>query len=91
MSRPELTGVLLEVRALDVLLVGEELVVHLPELALGLRGERRLGRQRRVGVEGQRVVAEVNGHLVAVVLQDLSSVGTTRLQNGHWKSENATM
>ena len=89
----ELPRVLLEVRALDVLLVGEELVVHLPELPLLLRGERRLGRERRVGVEGERVVRGSTSRTCAgysfSILVDAS--GSTRLQNGHWKSEKATM
>jgi len=37
------------------LLVGKQLVVHLPEFALLVRSHRRLRRQRRVGVERQRV------------------------------------
>ena len=67
----ELPRVLLEVGALDVLLVGEQLVVHLPELALRLGRQRGLGGQRRVGVERQRVVAEEEPDLVRVLLLDL--------------------
>ena len=88
----ELLRVLLEVGALEVLLVGEQLVVHLPELPLRLGRDRRLGRQRRVRVERQRVVAEDDPDLLAVLLLDLRPAsGRTRLQNGHWKSENATI
>ncbi len=68
---PDLLRVLVEIGPLQVLLVGEHLVVHLPELPLRLGGDRRLGGQRRVGVERQGVVAEVDPHLAVVVLHDL--------------------
>ena len=51
MLRPELLGVLLERRPIERLLVGEQLVVHLPELALLVGGQRRLGGQVRLVVE----------------------------------------
>ena len=50
----DLARVLLQGRALERGLVGEQLLVHLPELALRLGRQRRLGRQVRVVVERQR-------------------------------------
>jgi hypothetical protein len=57
--------------ALELLLVGEHLVVHLPELALGARGHTGLRRQLRLVVEGQRVVTELDADLLSVRLLDL--------------------
>ena len=69
--QPEVLGVGLEVLTGQGALVLEELVVHLPELALGAGGQGGLGGGHGVLVEGQRVVAEGDGHLVAIGVQDL--------------------
>ncbi len=68
---PNLLGVLLEACPVQRLLVGEHLVVHLPELPLRLGGDGGLGGQRRVVVERQRVVTEEEPDLLGVVLHDL--------------------
>jgi len=60
----QLLRVLLEALALERLLVGEELVVHLPELPLLAGGQGGLGGERRVLVEGQRVVLEDEAHVL---------------------------
>ena len=70
----ELLGVAVEVVALDLLLVGEHLVVHRPEGARALLLERlaaRLRRERRVRVHRQRKVVPDELDLVAVVLHHL--------------------
>ncbi len=72
---PDLLRVLVEIGPLQVVLVGEHLVVHLPELPLRLGGDGRLGGQRRLGVERQRVMAEVEPHLAVVVLHHLVDGG----------------
>ena len=59
-------GVLVEGGAIQVGLVGKQGVVHLPELALGGCGQSRLGSQRSLVVEGQRVLAEVDANLIGV-------------------------
>src|SRR4029079_2541797 len=53
----QLTGVLLVGLAVHVLLIREDLVVHLPELPLLAGGSRRDGGRHRVRVEGQRQIA----------------------------------
>jgi hypothetical protein len=53
------------------LLVREQLVVHLPELALLVGGQRRLGRQVGLVVERQRQLLERNLHLALVLILDL--------------------
>ena len=51
-----------------------------------------LGGGLRVGVERQRLVAEHDAHVLAVGLLDLlERRASTRLQNGHWKSDHSTM
>src|SRR5690606_37565263 len=67
----DLLGPLLVVLTGELPLVGEELVVHLPELALLVGRHRRLGRGLGVAVEAQRQVPEDEAHVVAVGLQDL--------------------
>src|SRR5262249_53145650 len=66
-----LAGELLETRTIDALLIAEHLVVHLPELALLVRSEARLGGELRLVVEGQREVAERDADLALVVVLDL--------------------
>ena len=67
----ETLSVAVEVRARERLLVLEELVVHLPELALLAGGEGGLRRKGRVLVEGQRVVLEGDADLARVGVEDL--------------------
>ena len=67
----EVLGVLLERRAILVRLVGEQLVVHLPELPLLAGGPRRDGRGHGVGVERQRKVPPDHAHLPLVVVHHL--------------------
>jgi hypothetical protein len=62
--------------AIQVGLVGKQGVVHLPELALGARGQGGLGGQRRLVVEGQGVVLEVDANLIRVLLEQA-------VQGGH--------
>ena len=49
--------------------------MHLPELPLRLGLQGGLGRQRRVGVEGQGVVPEVEPDLIRILLHDLVQSG----------------
>ena len=63
----QLLRVLLERRAIERLLVGEQLVVHLPELPLLVGGQRRLGRQVGLVVERQRELLEGDAQLPLVV------------------------
>ena len=67
----DLAGVLLEIGRGQRLLVGEQLVVHLPELALLGRGHGGDGGGHGVVVEGQRVVAEGDLQVVLVDLLQL--------------------
>jgi hypothetical protein len=75
-------GVLLKIRALEILLVGEELVVHLPELALRLGRHSGLGRKRRIRVKGQGGVPEEVANLVRVVLDELVQGGQDAAAEG---------
>ena len=88
---PDLARVLLERRAIERLLIGEHLVVHLPELAL------RVGR-RAASAAPCALLWNGSGKLrneMRTLPSYFSSicliVGTTREQNGHWKSENSTI
>ena len=90
---PQLLGVLLEVGALERLLVGEHLVVHLPGLALAWwrpgRPWRRPARCRGRTAAGSRTRARRPwGTSRAICLRPSAP---TREQNGHWKSLNSTM
>ena len=68
----ELLGVALELLALQRVLVREQLLVHLPELALVVRSSTRpRAAIASVVVEGQRVLLEHDAHVVAVRLDDL--------------------
>ena len=49
----------------------EQLVVHLPELALLACGDRRARRERRVRMDGQRVVLEGEADVLAIARLDL--------------------
>ena len=65
-------------------------VVRVPEALVALLGER-LHRELRgrlgAGVERERLVLPDEANLVAVLRRgSVFSVGSTRLQNGHWKS-----
>jgi hypothetical protein len=62
----QLLGVLLDVGARHRLLVLEEDVVHLPELALLAGGERGLGAHARVLVHRQRELLEHHAHVLGV-------------------------
>jgi hypothetical protein len=44
-----------------------------------------------VVVERQRLVHPHERHVLAVLLEQPCTVGSERLQNGHWKSLNSTM
>jgi len=78
---------------LEILLVGEEFVMHLPELALGTGSQRRLCSQRRLVVEGERILPGEDPQLVGVLLeqsveggQDTAAVGTLEIgerDDGH--------
>ena len=68
---PELARVLLQARAIERLLVLEQLVVRLPELALLVGGQRDLRRRGGVLVERQRVVLPRHADVLAVGLHDL--------------------
>ena len=67
----QLLRVLLVGGAVHRLLVGEDLVVHLPELALLARGARRDRRRHGVRVERQRQVAPGDADLALVLVHDL--------------------
>src|SRR5215217_5166367 len=67
----QLLRVLLQGRAVQRALVGEELVVHLPELALLVRGQRGGRGGLGVGMHGQRLVLEGDLHLAAVLVLNL--------------------
>ncbi len=67
----QLLRVLLVGRAVHGLLVGEDLVVHLPELPLLAGGARRDGGRHGVGVEGQRQVAPGDADLALVLVHHL--------------------
>src|SRR5207249_2128685 len=67
----EVFGVLLELILAEGLLVGEELVVVLPELSLLPRALRRLRRPLRERVHGQREVAVHDADPVTVGILDL--------------------
>src|SRR5690606_20761627 len=73
----DLLRVLLESLTLEAvgrLLILEEELVHLPEAGIALlleRLDRGLGSERSVGVEGKRLVAIDDLHLVAVRVEDL--------------------
>ena len=67
----QLLGVLLQRGAIERLLVLEQLVVVLPELALLVRRQRGLRRELGVVVERQRQVLEGDPHLVLVGVLDL--------------------
>ncbi len=69
--RPSSPAYLLQVGRGQCLLVGEHLVVHLPGLALLVGGQERLGGATRLGVEGQRLVHEHDGHVLAIGVGDL--------------------
>ena len=85
--------VLLERIDLERLLIREQLIVILPELALLAGAVRRLARLERLRVDlRQRKVLPDDAHLVAVRLPHAASASArTRWQNGHWKSENSTI
>src|SRR5438067_8891734 len=71
----DVLGERLEIFDRQLLLVAEHLVVHLPELALVLGASRRLRRLLRVGMEGEREVAEDQPHLAVIVLHQLLDGG----------------
>src|SRR5205823_2266994 len=58
----DLLRILLERRTVEGLLVGEELIVHLPELALLARGHRSLRGRHGLVVEGERIVLPDDAH-----------------------------
>ena len=61
---PQLGRVRLELLGRQLALVLEDLVVHLPELALLARRLGRRVRRRRVGMDAQRHVLERDAHVV---------------------------
>src|SRR6185436_2238634 len=63
----QLLGVLLQAGAVELLLVGEQLVVHLPELALLAGGPGGAGGGLGVLVEGERVVLPGDADLARVL------------------------
>src|SRR4051812_26378976 len=70
----ELLGILLEIGTLDRLLIGEQLVVILPERLVAALLEdftRGLGRERSILVERERHVAPDHLHVLRVRLHDL--------------------
>src|SRR5205814_4612571 len=71
----ELAGVLVEVLAVEVPRVREELVVQLPKLALRLRGQRGFGGQVCIGVKRQRSMAEVKAQIAQVFFEELIEGG----------------
>ena len=89
---PQLDGVLLQRRAFEVILSREQLVVHLPELPLPLGGHGGLGRQRARCCERGGGCAETgSGRRWDSRGAAGRAWGSTRPQNGHWKSENSTI
>ena len=68
---PDLFRVARQLLAPERLLVGEEALLHLPELALRVGTERSFGRNLRILVEGQRLVLEDQAHLAFVEFLDL--------------------
>ena len=69
---PEAGGVALDVLVLELALVLEEEIVHLPELSLVARGDRRASRRERVRVRaGERVVLEDEPHAPLELAQQL--------------------
>ena len=78
---------------IEGLLVGKELIMHLPELALGPGCQRCLCGQRCLVVEGERILPEEDPHFVRVLLdqsvqggQHAAAVGALKirvLDDGH--------
>ena len=69
--QPQLRRVLFQAGPVDIRLVGEQLVVHLPELSLLAGGAGRVGGGHRVGVKRQRQVLPSDSHLAFVFVHDL--------------------
>jgi len=65
---PDGLGVALQIRHRELVLVGEHLVVQLPEFTLVLRARARLRRLLREGMEVEGIVAEHQTHLAVVLL-----------------------
>ena len=82
---PQLPRVLQEGVALELLLVGEYLIVELPELPLLMRGHRGGGRERRLLMKIERVVLPDDTDLIAVDLLNLFE-GRTDLR-AEWSLE----
>ena len=77
-------GVRLQLRDLQLLLIGEQPVVQLPVLALLAGTVRGLGGLGRLRMVRQREVLEHDPHLAAVLLLELLQGGRPAAQNGHW-------
>ncbi len=65
--------------------------MHLPELALRLRGESGFSAEFRIGMEVQRELFENQANILWVSAQDRFASEMAFWQKGHWKSENSTM
>ena len=66
-------------------------IVHFPELALCLRGQRRLGAHLRLRMRIERKLLEYQPDSFGNCFNTFDVCFTTVEQYGHWKSENSTM
>ena len=86
MSSPSCLRVAVEVGALQLRLVREQQIVHLPELALTGGLDRGFVRERRVGVVRRRAVLEDDLHVLRERVADLLQRRLGRRRSSQGKS-----